>query len=63
MLIVIDRREKELSRELEKQNGRVAQLSAALESNKEAQRIVLETKESILRSLLTQNAQASQEVC
>eukprot|EP00604_Paraphysomonas_vestita_P000417 CAMPEP_0174825840 /NCGR_PEP_ID=MMETSP1107-20130205/43167_1 /TAXON_ID=36770 /ORGANISM="Paraphysomonas vestita, Strain GFlagA" /LENGTH=338 /DNA_ID=CAMNT_0016057863 /DNA_START=1347 /DNA_END=2363 /DNA_ORIENTATION=- len=55
------KRERDLCRELEKQTGRVAQLSAALDSNKEAQRIVLETKESILRSLLTQNAQISQE--
>jgi hypothetical protein len=55
-------REKDLCRQLETQTGRITQLSSALESNKEAQRIVLETKESVLRSLLRQNAQISQEV-
>ena len=55
-------REKDLCRQLEKQTGRVTQLTAALESNQEAQRIVLETKESVLRSLLKQNAMVSQEV-
>jgi hypothetical protein len=51
-----------LCREIEKQAGKIAQLNSAMESNKEAQRIVLETKESVLRTLLRQNATLSQEV-
>lgn len=59
---VLCRRERDLYRELEKQQARITQLSAAMESNKEAQRIVLDTKESVLRSLLKQNANVTEEV-
>lgn len=38
------------------------QLVSAMESTREAQRIVLETKESVMRSLLKQNVAISQEV-
>jgi hypothetical protein len=57
------RKERDMTRELEKQQARVSQLAAAIDSTKEAQRIVLETKESVMRSLLKQNVSVSQEVC
>ena len=56
------RKERDMSRELEKQQVQISQLTAAMESTKEAQRIVLETKESVMRSLLKQNVTVSQEV-
>ena len=42
--------------------GRISQLVAELEANKEAQSIVLETKESVMRSLARQNSQLTLEV-
>merc|ERR1712194_486222 len=45
------RKERELVHEVEKQQTRISQMTAAMESTKEAQRIVLETKESVMRSL------------
>ncbi len=48
--------------EMEKMKSQHDQLVAAMESTKEAQRIVLETKESVMRSLLKQNVAISQEV-
>jgi len=55
------KKERDMSRELEKQQVQISQLTAAMESTKEAQRIVLETKESVMRSLLKQNVTVSQE--
>ena len=48
--------------EVEKLQARIAHMTASMESTKEAQRIVLETKESVMRSLLQQNVTVSQEV-
>lgn len=62
ILTFLSRREKDLSEELEAKNHKIRKLTLALESEKEAQRIVLDTKESILRSLITQSAQTSLEV-
>lgn len=54
-------RERELLKKLEHQHIRMAHMSQELESTKEAQRIVLDTKESVMRSLLKQNSQITQE--
>ena len=54
--------EQSISRTLEIAQSRVAQLVAELEATKEAQMIVLETKEAVMRSLARQNSQLSIEV-
>lgn len=56
------KRENELCREIESLRAKVAQLHSSLDSTKEAQRIVLETKESVMRLLLKQNVSITQEV-
>jgi hypothetical protein len=58
----VNRKERELAQEVEKQKARILQMNTSMESTKEAQRIVLETKESVMRSLLQQNVTMSQEV-
>lgn len=55
-------REQNISRSLEVAQGRVSQLVAELEATKEAQMIVLETKEAVMRSLARQNSQLTMEV-
>jgi kinesin family protein 5 len=55
------KKERELMKEIEKLKSRNEQLTSSMESTKEAQRIVLETKESVMRSLLKQNVAISQE--
>ncbi len=50
-------REQNLSRSLDLAQHRVSQLLAEIEANREAQAIVLETKESVMRSLARQNSQ------
>ncbi len=55
-------REQNIARALELAQFRVSQLVAELEANKEAQTIVLETKESVMRSLARQNSQLTIEV-
>lgn len=55
-------READLSRKLEHTQIKLSHAVQELESTKEAQRIVLETKESVMRSLLKQNSQIQQEV-
>lgn len=62
ILFFVSRRERELAQEVEKQKARILQMNTSMESTKEAQRIVLETKESVMRSLLQQNVTMSQEV-
>lgn len=47
---------------LEMAQFRIAQLSSELEANKEAQNIVLDTKESVMRSLARQNTELTLEV-
>lgn len=54
-------REATLSRSLELSQFRVTQLQSELEANKEAQSIVLETKESVMRQLARQNSQLTIE--
>jgi hypothetical protein len=56
-------KEQSLSRSLELAQSRVTQLLSELEAVKEAQMIVLETKEAVMRSLARQNAQLNLEVC
>ena len=56
------RREREMQKRIEHQNVRLTHLTQELESTKEAQRIVLDTKESVMRSLLKQNSHITQEV-
>jgi hypothetical protein len=58
----LSNRELNLSRALELAQSRASQLTAELNANKEAHAIVLETKESVMRSLLKQNSQLTQEV-
>jgi hypothetical protein len=55
-------REQNVTRALEQAQFRISQLTAELEANKEAQTIVLETKESVMRSLARQNSQLTLEV-
>jgi hypothetical protein len=55
-------KEQSLSRSLELAQSRVTQLLSELEAVKEAQMIVLETKEAVMRSLARQNAQLNLEV-
>jgi hypothetical protein len=55
-------REQTISRSLDLAQSRVAQLVAELEATKEAQMIVLETKEAVMRSLARQNCQLTVEV-
>ena len=50
-----------MSRSLELSQFRVTQLQSELEANKEAQSIVLETKESVMRQLARQNSQLTIE--
>lgn len=50
-----------MSRSLELSQFRVSQLQSELEANKEAQSIVLETKESVMRQLARQNSQLTIE--
>lgn len=57
-----NRRERDLLKRIELQNVRMSHMKQELESTREAQRIVLDTKESVMRSLLKQNSQISQEV-
>jgi hypothetical protein len=59
--VYILRRERELQKKVEALQIRLSQVKQELESTKEAQRIVLDTKESVLRSLLKQNSQITQE--
>ena len=54
-------REKELNKRCESLNQRLGQQNASNEATREAQRIVLETKESVVKSLLKQNAQLTSE--
>jgi hypothetical protein len=56
-------REQNISRALELAQFRISQLVAEMEANKEAQSIVLETKESVMRSLAKQNSHLTIEVC
>jgi hypothetical protein len=55
-------RELSLSRALELTQSRASQLVAELNATKEAHQIVLDTKDSVLRSLVKQNSQLSGEV-
>jgi hypothetical protein len=55
-------RETNISKSLEISQSRVAQLLAELDATKEAQMIVLETKEAVMRSLARQNSQLIMEV-
>ena len=57
-----DQRENNISRSLELAQFRISQLVAELEATKEAQQIVLETKESVMRSLARQNSSLTIEV-
>lgn len=57
-----DNRENNISRSLELAQFRISQLIAELEATKEAQQIVLETKESVMRSLARQNSTLTIEV-
>ena len=61
--VILLRRENELCREIESLRAKVAHMQASLDSTREAQRIVLETKESVMRLLLKQNVGILQEVC
>lgn len=54
-------RERSLARSLDIAQSRAFQLAAELESNKEAHSIVLDTKESVMRSLVKQNSQLTTE--
>ena len=54
-------RERDMQKKVETLQIRLSQVKLELESTKEAQRIVLDTKESVLRSLLKQNSQVTQE--
>lgn len=54
-------REQNLSRSLDLAQSRVSQLVSELEATKEAQMIVLETKEAVMRSLARQNSQLTIE--
>jgi len=54
-------RERSLARSLDIAQSRAFQLGAELEANKEAHSIVLDTKESVMRSLVKQNSQLSTE--
>lgn len=51
-----------MQKRIEHQTVRLTHLTQELESTKEAQRIVLDTKESVMRSLLKQNSHITQEV-
>ena len=55
-------RESALAETLEIAQDRIMELVAEIESNNEAQNIVLETKESVLRSLARQNTHLAMEV-
>jgi hypothetical protein len=55
-------RETNISKSLEISQSRIAQLLAELDATKEAQMIVLETKEAVMRSLARQNSQLIMEV-
>lgn len=55
-------RERNFAKALESAKSRVIQLVSELESTREAQLIVLETKESVMRSLVKQNSQLTIEV-
>lgn len=55
-------REEQLTRSLDLTKIRVSQLMSELEAIKEANIIVLETKESVMRSLARQNSQLTVEV-
>lgn len=55
-------REEQLTRSLDLAKIRVSQLMSELEAIKEANIIVLETKESVMRSLARQNSQLTVEV-
>jgi hypothetical protein len=56
-------RESALAETLEIAQERIMQLVSEMESNQEAQTIVLETKEAVLRSLARQNTHLAMEVC
>ena len=62
VVVVVDRREQNLSRSLDLAQSRVSSLLQELEILKEAQGIVLETKECVMRSLARQNSQLLMEV-
>ena len=55
-------REAALAETLEIAQVRIMELVSEMESNQEAQTIVLETKESVLRSLARQNTHLAMEV-
>ena len=54
-------RERSLARSLDIAQSRAFQLAAEFEANKEAHAIVLDTKESVMRSLVKQNAHLTSE--
>ena len=54
-------KEKDLQKRVEHLNIRLSQQLASHEASREANRIVLETKESVVKSLLRQNAQLTGE--
>jgi hypothetical protein len=57
----LSRRERDLTVEIEDLNSTIFQLNAAIETTKISHRIVIDTKESVTRTLLQKNVTLSQE--